>query len=166
MIYTFLADINDLDECFVLEKVKENNPPAPILYLSSEIILHIEKAKDAGLKKERTAAYLLLSAVLKEKFGIDPNISWTENGKPKYEGEKNIFFNLSHSKDMVAVTVSEKDPVGVDVEEEIEEGRARRLEARFFGELSFSDRPLSVEYFFCKMGKELHIFATVQQTRG
>jgi 4'-phosphopantetheinyl transferase len=39
-----------------------------------------------------------------------------EHGKPRLEGESDLEFNLSHSGDIALVAVSQRRPVGVDVE--------------------------------------------------
>ena len=82
-----------------------------------EQVTEVRKQRILGMKNEKNrrqcfAAGLLLEKVLKE-YGQDPkNIVIGKHGKPELEG---IYFNLSHSDDMVICAVSDK-PVGCDVE--------------------------------------------------
>lgn len=48
-------------------------------------------------------------------YGLDENISYTQNKKPDFADNKNLHFNLSHSNSKVMCVVSES-PVGCDVE--------------------------------------------------
>ena len=64
-------------------------------------------------------AELLVRYVLKKHFqieGADIEFDYNEYGKPFLKGQKNLFFNVSHSGSWVICAVSDK-PVGVDVEE-------------------------------------------------
>jgi len=164
MIYTVFAEISGLDTDSIIKKGGIDRPDAfsdniilkspqgnfSDVEISSEIMEHILKANDPRLKSERCAAYYLLSALCKKIIGFTPKIVWNNIGKPSFVN--NCFhFNLSHTKNMVAVSVSDQGAVGVDVECEISEERAARLERRFFSELSISDRPLDVQYFYCRI---------------
>ena len=42
-------------------------------------------------------------------------IEKTENGKPYFKGEKDFFFNVSHSKNCVTVAFSDRE-IGIDIE--------------------------------------------------
>ena len=53
----------------------------------------------------------IASLYLKRKFIKDYYLD--ENGKPV---SKNIFFNISHSKDYVLIAISEKYDIGIDIE--------------------------------------------------
>ena len=54
----------------------------------------------------------------------------SENGKPYFE-DSDLHFNIAHSEDMVAIAYSKDGDIGVDIEGEIEEKRAEKLEIRF-----------------------------------
>lgn len=81
-----------------------------------------EKAKKisnkSGIKWKQSilGEYLLIKA-LNEKYNINYNnikIIYNKNGKP-YIYNNNIFFNISHSNDLVVCVLSDK-LIGVDVE--------------------------------------------------
>lgn len=66
--------------------------------------------------KESLYARLLLYRILKDHYGIkDAVIERKENKKPFIRNHKNVFFNLSHSENLVLVAVSDFD-IGVDVQ--------------------------------------------------
>ena len=68
---------------------------------------------------EKRAAYGLLKAA-----GVDiTKCTKTENGKPVHP---DIYFSISHCKELCAVAVS-SDNVGVDIEAEIDPQRAERI---------------------------------------
>ncbi len=141
MIYTFLADISCIEV------------PCTNSYLGDKVVGYIELLKNPRAKKERSCAYILLSHAVKELFGKNPEIIWADNGKPRFADE-NIYFNISHSRDLVAVTISDRGAVGVDAEGEIDPERGRRLEMRFFSGLTFSDSHLDVKYIYSKIDSE------------
>jgi phosphopantetheinyl transferase len=165
MIYTVFAEISDFDAESIIKKGCKDRPEAfseiPVLEspvgsfseveIPLEVMKHILKANNLRLRKERCAAYYLLSALCQKIIGFVPKIEWNNIGKPCFVNTC-LHFNLSHTNNMVAVTLSDQGSVGVDVEGEIEEERAARLERRFFSELSISDRPLKVQYFYCQFG--------------
>lgn len=169
MIYTFIADISRLDTEAALEfqnqavikdkihSVNETilmpNGSFPAAVLGKEVLSHILSASNAEVRHERLGAYLLLSSVVKIMFGKMPEVLRTDNGKPYFSREHKIFFGMSHSGDVAAISISVEKAVGVDVEGEIDADRAARLEKRFFSELSFSELPADVKYTFVKMEK-------------
>ncbi len=166
MIYTLIVDISRFSAEELIEKIESGKKydgvideeetedgfcevlPCPAL--RSEVISHILGAKSEKLRRERTAAYISLSAIADDLFKKTPEISWTEYGKPFYKDE-NIYFSLSHCENMVAVSISDKEFVGVDIEGEISSERAERLEKRFFRETEFSVKPLNVFYMFAEL---------------
>jgi len=96
--------------------------------LNPERRLRIAKAANEKARRQCLASALLLQLVLKEK-GLDANQVRTNRfGKPEIDG---IYFNISHSGDMVVCAVSEK-PVGCDIER-IREA-PRKVSSRYFGE--------------------------------
>ena len=166
MIYTVIADIKDLDadkllqfcgrevssteteRCRVapLPSSSYNAPP-----IRAELFEHINSVSNQRLKKERCGAYLLLSLVVKNMLGFMPRVEFSQSGKPYFDREYGIYFNLSHTSDLVALSLSDEGCVGVDAEAEISPERAARLERRFFSELSINSKPVNVRYSFCKM---------------
>ncbi|OBA11509.1 phosphopantetheine-protein transferase [Acinetobacter calcoaceticus] len=62
---------------------------------------------------------VLTKFVLADKLGISPhevNIHLQSNGKPFIQGNKAVYFNLSHSADVIVLAVTEEGEIGVDVE--------------------------------------------------
>ncbi len=80
-----------------------------------------ERKKKIDAMKPRSGKLLSLGAgVLLEKameeVGIsDYEIAYGEREKPYIKGHKDVYFNLSHSKDMVVLALSDKE-IGVDTE--------------------------------------------------
>ena len=70
--------------------------------------------------------------VLSDKLGILPHeviIQLQPNGKPFVRGNKAIYFNLSHSADLIVFAVTEKGEIGVDVERMNHEFEWRRVDS-------------------------------------
>ncbi len=69
-------------------------------------------------KKACAMAYYLLCQGLKEEYGIEkkPTFIYNEYGKPFLKENPKIFFNISHTKNIVVCAISNVE-VGVDVEE-------------------------------------------------
>ncbi len=178
MIYTFLADISRFDVEMALGAQRSNGTNKktlpvleeqtrdrvsgdaflrsyPVPKLSPLVKEHIEKAKNPCLRAQRGAAYMLLFSVLSVILPTEPKILWTEGGKPYLSGDEKIYFSLSHTEGVVAVSISSGgSSVGVDVEGEVPPERAERLEGRFFSETQFDLSRQDTEYFFCEMGEE------------
>lgn len=70
-------------------------------------------------KRLSVAAGALLQYALKMENAREPSVNITPNGKPYLVGEDDLYFNLSHSEDMVMCAISEKE-VGCDVEKKAE----------------------------------------------
>ena len=165
MIYTVFADISSFDTEQILKRgalprpeyIEKNEKQSLLLspgiietpMLAPEVIDRINKATNPDVKKQRCSSYLLLCALCNKALGYVPKITWTNSGKPKFVNNS-LYFNISHTNGIVAVSISDEGAVGVDVEGLIDEARAARLEKRFFSELSISDRPLSVCYYVCR----------------
>ncbi|CAI3151936.1 4'-phosphopantetheinyl transferase Sfp [Acinetobacter calcoaceticus] len=63
---------------------------------------------------------VLVKTVLADKLGISPhevNIQLHPNGKPFVEGSKAVYFNLTHSADVIILAVTEEGEIGVDIEQ-------------------------------------------------
>lgn len=169
MIYTVIADVSNFNadkfltvcECDLGKKEIKKREISPLPSddyfapsIRREIIDHIKSVSNDELRKERCGAYLLLSVIVREIFGAMPAVLFSQNGKPYFEKGVGIYFNLSHAADLIAVSISDEGAVGVDAEAEISPEKAARLEARFFSELSISERPLNVEYAFCEISED------------
>lgn len=67
-------------------------------------------------KKQTILGYYLLNKLLKSSYDLYkiPEIIFNENGKPLFK-EINIYFNISHSEELVACAISSKN-IGIDIE--------------------------------------------------
>ena len=93
-VYLYICDLNKIDSL--------NNLP----YLKKSDIDNAKRFKQESDKNEH-----LISAYFKNKYIKDYYID--ENNKPKSE---HLFFNISHSKNVVIMGISDKYDIGVDVE--------------------------------------------------
>jgi 4'-phosphopantetheinyl transferase len=76
----------------------------------------VERVKNDAVKAELLAAELVRNYALKTVFGIEnPETELNEYEKPYLKGEKDKFFNISHSMNIVACTVSDAE-CGLDIE--------------------------------------------------
>lgn len=72
---------------------------------------------DDNMKEISLKGWSLLSNLIYEKFNIKLSkdiIKYNEYNKPYLENE-NIYFNISHSKDLIAIVISDKE-CGIDIE--------------------------------------------------
>jgi len=75
---------------------------------------------------------VLVKTVLADKLGISPhqvNIQLHPNGKPFVQGSKAVYFNLTHSADVIVLAVTEEGEIGVDVERVNREFEWRRVDS-------------------------------------
>jgi 4'-phosphopantetheinyl transferase len=62
---------------------------------------------------------VLVKSVLADKLGISPHevsLQLHPNGKPFIQGSKAVYFNLTHSADVIILAVTEEGEIGVDIE--------------------------------------------------
>ena len=133
MVHLYATDIRNLPD------PKED--PALLDKLSAERKCRIMKYLKAEDRKRSLGAGLLLNEILPRHGASPAGIRVGEDGKPVVEG---IFFNLSHSDNIVICATAEKE-VGCDVEKIVKapEGVAER----FF-------HPSEAEYVKACMGEE------------
>ncbi|WP_336966102.1 4'-phosphopantetheinyl transferase family protein [Acinetobacter pittii] len=76
---------------------------------------------------------VLTKFVLADKLGVSPHeviIQLQPNGKPFVQGNKVVYFNLSHSADVIILAVTEEEgEIGVDVERVDREFEWRRVDS-------------------------------------
>ena len=83
--------------------------------------------KDIG----HTVAYAMLDTLYRAKFNTPtPIIAKSELGKP-YFVDCSCHFSISHGKGLCAVLLTDEGECGVDIEPEIEENRAKKIDTRF-----------------------------------
>lgn len=161
MIYTV---ISSLRENGIYENRDCRITRQPLKLLPIEVKEYIENTKNAVLKAERELAYTILFASLNAFFDIDnPRLDRTDDGKP-YLVDSDIHFNISHSDGTVAVCISDEGEVGVDIQSEIDQGRAKRLEGRFFADLDIKADDLSIDYYICHVGENEAVFENICPT--
>lgn len=90
----------------------------------------IKNSKNNLFIKEQLGSHLLLNDVLENTWFKDTNqieYYYNENGKPYIKGS-NIYFSLSHSNGIVALTIS-KEEIGLDIEliKDVKDNLARRI---------------------------------------
>ena len=80
-----------------------------------EHILKNNKAEDRA--RALGASYLLLFALEKAGYPIErlPDFSYKENGKPYLREYPDVYFNISHTKNIITCVISDGE-VGVDIE--------------------------------------------------
>ncbi|MCQ2977370.1 MAG: 4'-phosphopantetheinyl transferase superfamily protein [archaeon] len=103
MIKLFYSNIKDLD----LNK--------GYLKVSSQRKSKIDNFRFEKDKKLSCGVELLLLKVLKDIGINNPIFKLDKNNKPYLSNYQNIYFNLSHSKDLIACGISDS-PLGVDIE--------------------------------------------------
>lgn len=118
MIKVYMTDVTNLPD--------PQEYPEILNGLSDSRIHKTMRYRQIKDRKQSLGAGLLLKKCL-EEYGIDiEEIRCGEHGKPEIDG---IYFNLSHSQDMVVCVVSDK-PVGCDIEKIGEERKG--IAERFF----------------------------------
>ncbi len=94
----------------------------------------IASKKSAVGARESLAALVLLARAA-ERMGVDTStlsLARTHNGKPYFQGSK-LCFSITHSKGYVAVALSDRGEVGIDLETaSYDEKREKKLAERYF----------------------------------
>lgn len=90
----------------------------------------IKKSTNQLFIKEQLGSNLLLNDILENNYFLDPKeieYIYNESGKP-YLKDKNLYFSLSHSNGIVALTIS-KEEVGLDIEliKPVKDALAKRI---------------------------------------
>lgn len=104
MVYVYATDVSHLCDPKEFPEIMEHLPEE-----RKEKILRLARKED---RKQSLGAGLLLQTVLFRYGKNMDELRYGANGKPEIDG---IYFNLSHSHDMVVCAVSER-LVGCDVE--------------------------------------------------
>lgn len=114
-------DFNNEELYLYLSSIKNISEPQKLYnYLS---ISEIEKANNFKFEEDTFRFILghsLTRMILGKYLGIFPsklNFNYGDSGKPQVENtEQNIFFNISHSNEFVAIIFSKIRLIGVDIE--------------------------------------------------
>ena len=146
MIYTVIATLGE-------NRIETKNRDCrivrqPLSLLQGEIKEYTDRPTNENARAERRLAYTTLLCALKSFYNVEnPRIAVNEYGKP-YIADCGLYFNLSHSDGSVAVCISDEGEVGVDIQSEIDPERAKRLEGRFFTDLSVKSEDIDIQYYF------------------
>lgn len=70
------------------------------------------------------------------------------------DGMTNIQISISHSDGVSAVCISDEGEVGVDIQVEIDEERAERINKRFFSDLPIRQSEFGVEFYYCHFNEK------------
>ena len=121
----------------------------PLTLISDEIRMYVDNTRNEQNRIERFSAYSLLYFAINEFFErSDKRILRDENGKPYFPrlgDEADIFFSISHSGGMSAVTISDEGECGVDIQLMPEREMSERIEKRFLNSFHIdgSDKRIS-----------------------
>ncbi|MBQ4570665.1 MAG: 4'-phosphopantetheinyl transferase superfamily protein [Bacilli bacterium] len=112
----------------------------------------IKKSTNQLFIKEQLGSNLLLNDILENNYFKDINLLeyvYNESGKP-YLKDDNLYFSLSHSNGIVALTVS-KEEIGLDIEliKPIKESVVKRImNDREYNIYSSLDKNKKITYFY------------------
>lgn len=105
-----------------------------LFYVSNEKAAQIKKLYSNMDRKLSLYAQVAVKLIVQKNFGININdivIVNDELGKPYIEGHEDIFFNISHTHNVIAIAFSD-NKVGVDIEKITE--NSLEIAKRFFTE--------------------------------
>lgn len=127
------------------------------LEMPSCLLDYIDSTKNGQTKHCRKTAYTALFYSLYWLFGITSvNIQRNKYGKPYLTDDvcgKRVYFSISHSKEVVAVTISDLGDVGVDVEAFVDKAKGERLEGRFLSQIQPRQEDLKIRYLYFNEGE-------------
>ena len=112
----------------------------------------IKKSTNQLFIKEQLGSNLLLNDILENNYFLDPKeieYIYNESGKP-YLKDKNLYFSLSHSNGIVALTVS-KEEIGLDIEliKPVKDALAKRIMTETeYNIYSSLDKNKKITYFY------------------
>lgn len=115
MIKLYVCEISNLIEEIKADKKALDLYTDPLGTTRMEHILKNNRAED---RARALGASLLLLFVLKEegyKITTFPDLTFSEKGKPCLKEFEHLYFNISHTKNIIACVISNRE-AGVDVE--------------------------------------------------
>lgn len=128
MIKLYVCEISNLIEEIKADKKALDSYLAKLGEKRIEYILKKSRAEDRA--RAIGASYLLLFALKQEGYKPEtlPDYAYTQNGKPYLEELSQMYFNISHTKNIITCVISDRE-VGVDVEHvrEIKETTINRV---------------------------------------
>lgn len=120
----------------------------PTVPLPKGVLEYIESTKNSSLRCARRCAYTLLFERLRAMGTEEVRLSYEPGGKPyieDFDGESPYEISLSHTDVLVAVCISDAHRVGIDIEGEISQSRAARIEERYLTQIKPFGRELPSE---------------------
>lgn len=109
MVEIYISDISCIED--------EDIPRLGMSLLCCERKRHMESFRRIPDKKRTLLATILLEDYLKEKHGIcsEYTLEYKGNGKPYIAQLPNLYFNISHSEDLVMLAVCDEE-IGADIQ--------------------------------------------------
>ncbi len=156
MIYTVVADTRKFKEAYENAQIRDcHDTWQPLTLIPKDVLDYIKNGKSEEIKTERLAAYSTLFFALFSLYG-NKNfaICRKDSGKPYLteNGEISaIRISISHTDGAVAVALSDEYEVGVDVQSEIDENRAERLEKRFFNSININEENIPLKLLYLRL---------------
>lgn len=97
-----------------------------------DLIRFIDSTTSPARVFERIAVRVLLKTLL----GEEKTISYQSNGKPYFE-DRSVNISISHTKDYVAIILSQSPLLGIDIE--YTSDRVKRIRTRFISDMEYID---------------------------
>lgn len=112
----------------------EETPELLLSQLTSkeDLIRFIDTTTSPARILERIAVRVLLKTLL----GEEKMISYQSNGKPYFE-DRSVNISISHTKDYVAIILSQSPLLGIDIE--YTSDRVKRIRSRFISDVEYID---------------------------
>lgn len=125
----------------------------------------IKQIENEQLSKQNRVAWTMLYHILKEEYNIkDFNVYYKGNNKPYI---KNIYFNISHSLNMVAIVISSEE-CGIDIECINQMKNIERIKKHFNidSDLEFYEKWTRKEAYLKKLGTGIKISSLFEEVQG
>ncbi len=108
-------DIDANTKIFVFD-IESNSSIVDSSIIPMEQLRKIEKFRDAKNRTKRLIARIFLFNYCKINYGLeDFSFEYTNNQRPRFKSAK-LDFSISYSRDMVAIAISTKGIIGLDIE--------------------------------------------------
>ena len=132
----FFEKISNVGTVYVWKVTETEEKLLSLRTLSASEQLQLQLLKNS----QKRLHWLAYRVLLKEALGTDFQINYLNDGKPVLVSPQK-FLSVSHSKDFVAVFLSETHPVGVDIEKISD--RIQKVVPKFLNETEQQNSNLS-----------------------
>ena len=136
MSQVYSEKISRIGSVFVWEVTETEEQLLSLRTLSAPEQSHLQKLRNP----QKRLHWLAYRVLLKETLGCDFEIRYLDDGKPVLV-QPQKFLSVSHSKDLVAVFLSDTQPVGIDIEKISD--RIQNLVHKFLNETEQQNSDLS-----------------------